>query len=101
MDPLASQRISIKQDGTLEIQEARASDVGEYACKVTSGGGNESRSAHLAVVELPYAPSNVKANLLLTSPHVANVSWSPGFDGNSEILKYIVQMRIVPSSGEV
>ncbi|CAG0892307.1 unnamed protein product [Darwinula stevensoni] len=99
MDPLASQRISMKQDGTLEIQEARASDVGEYACRVTSGGGNESRSAHLAVVELPYAPSNVKANLLLSSPHVANVSWSPGFDGNSEILKYIIQMRIVPSSG--
>lgn len=93
--PFASKRIKILP-GALEIREARASDVGSYRCEVLSEGGNETRSARLAVVELPYAPTNVKAVLSHTPPHVANVSWTPGFDGNSAITKFIVQGRQLP-----
>ena len=55
-----SHRISIRQDGTLDIQEVRAQDVGVYTCRVTSQGGNETRSALLEVIELPYAPTSVR-----------------------------------------
>lgn len=84
----------------LEIQAVRASDVGQYSCEVLSPGGNETRTAKLSVIELPYAPINVKALRLDTETQRAvNVSWTPGFDGNSPIKKYIVQKREVPELG--
>ncbi|XP_059222213.1 protein sidekick isoform X2 [Stomoxys calcitrans] len=91
-----SQRIGVQSDGTLEIQAVRASDVGTYACVVTSPGGNETRSAHLSVIELPFPPSNVKATRLDgANQRAINVSWTPGFDGNSPISKFIIQRREV------
>ncbi|XP_053678622.1 protein sidekick [Anopheles nili] len=95
-----SQRIGVKGDGTLEITEVRPSDVGQYSCIVTSPGGNETRSARLSVIELPFAPSNVQAVRLSAPQHRAiNVSWTPGFDGNSKLTKFIVQRREVPELG--
>ncbi|XP_050099535.1 protein sidekick isoform X2 [Anopheles aquasalis] len=95
-----SHRIGVRGDGTLEITEVRPSDVGQYGCIVTSPGGNETRSARLSVIELPFAPSNVRAERLSTPQHRAiNVSWTPGFDGNSKLIKFIVQRREVPELG--
>ncbi|XP_037028858.1 protein sidekick isoform X5 [Bradysia coprophila] len=92
-----SQRIGVQADGTLEIQAVRAADVGTYSCMVTSPGGNETRSARLSVIELPFAPTNIKSERLDTvTQRAINVSWTPGFDGNSPILKFIVQRREVP-----
>uniref|UniRef100_A0A1I8MGF4 Uncharacterized protein n=1 Tax=Musca domestica TaxID=7370 RepID=A0A1I8MGF4_MUSDO len=97
-----SQRIGVQSDGTLEIQAVRASDVGTYACVVTSPGGNETRSAHLSVIELPFPPSNVKATRLEgANQRAINVSWTPGFDGNSPISKFIIQRREVSELGPV
>lgn len=91
----------MKADGTLEIVEVRPSDVGQYSCIVTSPGGNETRSARLSVVELPFAPTNVQVVRLNTATHRAiNVSWTPGFDGNSAVLKFIIQRREVPELGK-
>lgn len=96
-----SQRIGVQADGTLEIQAVRASDVGTYSCMVTSPGGNETRSARLSVIELPFAPTNVKAERIDTHMHRSiNVSWTAGFDGNSPILKFIIQRREVPELGK-
>lgn len=96
-----SQRVAVKADGTLEIVEVRPSDVGQYSCIVTSPGGNETRSARLSVVELPFAPTNVQVVRLNTATHRAiNVSWTPGFDGNSAVLKFIIQRREVPELGK-
>lgn len=64
INPRGSQRINILQDGMLEIQAVRASDVGHYTCAVRSPGGNDTRSAKLSVIELPFAPTNVKAERL-------------------------------------
>uniref|UniRef100_A0A8D9FE64 Protein sidekick n=1 Tax=Cacopsylla melanoneura TaxID=428564 RepID=A0A8D9FE64_9HEMI len=92
-----SQRLHIGGDGTLEIQAVRAADVGEYACILLSPGGNDTRAAKLSVIELPYAPTNVRATRVGTRS--VNVTWSLGFDGNSPILKYIVQKREVSELG--
>jgi protein sidekick len=100
INPKASQRISILKDGTLEIQAVRAADVGFYTCSIKSPGGNETRSAKLGVIELPYAPTNVKAERLdIASQRAVNVSWIPGFDGNSPIKQFIIQKREVPELG--
>lgn len=95
-----STRIIIHSDGTLEIQAVRASDVGEYFCSLRSPGGNETRSGKLSVIELPFAPTNVHADRLASvSQRAVNVSWTPGFDGNSPVLKYIIQKREVSDLG--
>lgn len=95
-----SQRIGVQADGTLEIQAVRAADVGTYSCMVTSPGGNETRSAQLSVIELPFPPTNIKAERIdAENPRVINVSWTPGFDGNSQIQKFIVQRREVSELG--
>ncbi|XP_063923423.1 protein sidekick isoform X2 [Zophobas morio] len=102
MNPKSSQRISILKDGTLEIQAVRAADVGFYTCSIKSPGGNETRSAKLSVIELPYAPTNVKAERLdIASQRAVNVSWIPGFDGNSPIKQFIIQKREVPELGPI
>lgn len=99
---LNSQRIGVQADGTLEIQAVRAADVGTYACMVTSPGGNETRSARLSVIELPFAPTNVNAARLdVRSERAINVSWTPDFDGNSPIRQFIVQRREIPELGPV
>jgi protein sidekick len=95
-----SHRVSIQSDGTLEIQAVRAADVGDYTCAVISAGGNETRSARLSVIELPFPPLNVHAlRLESVSQRAVNVSWTPGFNGNSPILKFIVQRREVSDLG--
>ncbi|XP_026815472.1 protein sidekick isoform X3 [Rhopalosiphum maidis] len=84
-------RIKVSADGTLEIGVVRASDAGVYTCSVSSPGGNEKRHAHLSILELPYPPNVAQAERV--GPRSVNVSWTVGFDGNSPILKYIVQKR--------
>ena len=85
----------------MEIGEARASDAGEYTCEVSSAGGNDRRSASLDVIELPYAPTHVYAEKVATAHKSVNVSWTPGFNGNSPVIKYILQYRIVPQEGPI
>jgi protein sidekick len=103
--PGMSSRIIVQLDGTLEIREVRASDVGNYKCIVRSQGGHDERVAQLKIIELPYPPTNVHAEKL---PKLApgayskavNISWISGFDGNSAVLKYIIQKRTAsPEAG--
>ena len=61
-----SSRILVHLDGTLEIREVRASDVGLYKCIVKSQGGHDERVARLKIIELPYPPTNVIAEKLPT-----------------------------------
>ncbi|RWS25179.1 sidekick-like protein [Leptotrombidium deliense] len=89
-----SSRIQILPDGSLIIEQARNTDVGLYTCRVASTAGNDSKSARLYVIELPHPPTNIKAELSASGAFV-NVSWSPAFDGNSPIVRYVVQKKLV------
>ncbi|ODM95509.1 Protein sidekick [Orchesella cincta] len=103
--PGMSTRTLIHPDGTLEIREVRASDVGSYKCVVRSQGGHDERVARLKIIELPYPPTNVRAEKLpRLSPgansKAVNITWASGFDGNSAIVTYIIQTRTVnPEAG--
>lgn len=97
---VSSSRIWINSDGSLDVNAVRASDAGDYTCSVTSPGGNHTRHAMLSVIELPFAPTNVRAIRIDSfSQRAVNVTWTPGFDGNSPIKKFIVQKREVPELG--
>lgn len=52
------------------------------------------KKVKLEVTELPHSPINVKTEVNVAGGLV-NVSWSPPFDGNSPIIRYIVEKRVV------
>jgi len=88
-----SNRVQQLADGTLRIEQARNTDVGTYTCKAVFPGGSYLRTARLDVIELPHSPLNVKTELNVAGGLV-NVSWSPPFDGNSPIVRYVVETRV-------
>ncbi|XP_074647497.1 protein sidekick-2-like [Tubulanus polymorphus] len=90
------QRMIVHDNGSLEIRQINTNDIGEYMCKVTSVSGNDSRSATLTVLELPYQPSITTVILDPLSNRRVIIRWIPGFDGNSEITQFIIQYREAP-----
>lgn len=47
--PQSLPRLRLDVNGTLHISQTWSGDIGTYTCRVTSVGGNDSRSAHLRV----------------------------------------------------
>ena len=99
--PEQNNNLKLYSNGTLQILEAKNTDIGVYKCQVRSiqneQAGSDYRTAYLNVVELPYAPINLQAELNPSLSRSVNVTWQPSFDGNSQILKYIVQARVTTS----
>ncbi|KAJ8246272.1 hypothetical protein GJAV_G00265740 [Gymnothorax javanicus] len=92
LNALALPRIKIDTDGTLHISQTWSGDIGTYTCRVTSVGGNDSRSAHLRVRQLPHAPENPSAVLSSTEKRAINLTWSKPFDGNSPLIRYVLEV---------
>lgn len=45
-------------------------------------------------------PQNVRVEIInKTLPAKIRVEWEPGFDGNSPIIKYLVEVRTLDTSG--
>lgn len=91
-------------DGTLTITGVYNVDIGWYRCQVISKGGNDSRSAFFQVTELPHKPVVTSVLHNPSDLRSINVSWSPGFDGNSPIQRLILQYRkvdYIPDKGIV
>uniref|UniRef100_A0A4W5RST0 Sidekick cell adhesion molecule 2 n=1 Tax=Hucho hucho TaxID=62062 RepID=A0A4W5RST0_9TELE len=85
-------RIRLDPDGTLHISQTWSGDIGTYTCRVMSVGGNDSRSAHLRVRQLPYSPENPAALLSSSEKRAINLTWAKPFDGNSPLLRYILEV---------
>ncbi|XP_041941993.1 protein sidekick-2 isoform X3 [Alosa sapidissima] len=92
IDVGAVPRIRLDSDGTLHIFQTWSGDIGTYTCKVTSVGGNDTRSAHLRVRQLPHSPENPMATLSLTEKRSINLTWAQAFDGNSPLIRYILEV---------
>lgn len=119
IDVNTSPRLRLDPDGTLHISQTWSGDIGTYTCRVTSVGGNDSRSAHLrvrsAIVpfppsplpspsillsrlpppphrQLPHAPENPVALLSATEKRAINLTWAQAFDGNSPLIRYILEV---------
>ncbi|XP_061232916.1 protein sidekick-2 [Neopsephotus bourkii] len=85
-------RVRLDEMGTLHISQTWSGDIGTYTCKVVSAGGNDSRSAHLRVRQLPHAPESPVAMLSPLEKRAINLTWAKPFDGNSPLLRYIVEV---------
>uniref|UniRef100_A0A8C9FHH2 Sidekick cell adhesion molecule 2 n=1 Tax=Pavo cristatus TaxID=9049 RepID=A0A8C9FHH2_PAVCR len=85
-------RLRLDEGGTLHISQTWSGDIGTYTCKVLSAGGNDSRSAHLRVRQLPHAPESPVAVLSPLEKRAINLTWAKPFDGNSPLLRYLVEI---------
>ncbi|CAG06587.1 unnamed protein product, partial [Tetraodon nigroviridis] len=94
-------RMRTDPDGTLHISQTWSGDIGTYTCRVTSVGGNDSRSAHLRVScpvppyprrQLPHPPENPTAVLSTSEKRAINLAWAKPFDGNSPLIRYILEV---------
>ncbi|XP_021270778.1 protein sidekick-2 isoform X2 [Numida meleagris] len=85
-------RLRLDEAGTLHISQTWSGDIGTYTCKVLSAGGNDSRSAHLRVRQLPHAPESPVAVLSPLEKRAINLTWAKPFDGNSPLLRYLVEV---------
>ncbi|CAJ1080064.1 protein sidekick-2 isoform X2 [Xyrichtys novacula] len=85
-------RMRLDPDGTLHISQTWSGDIGTYTCRVTSVGGNDSRSAHLRVRQLPHAPENPTAVLSKSEKRAIDLVWAKPFDGNSPLIRYILEV---------
>ncbi|XP_053197128.1 protein sidekick-2 [Scomber japonicus] len=85
-------RLRLDPDGTLHISQTWSGDIGTYTCRVTSVGGNDSRSAHLRVRQLPHAPENPTAVLGTSEKRAIDLAWAKPFDGNSPLIRYILEV---------
>ncbi|KAM6897209.1 protein sidekick-2 [Xenentodon cancila] len=85
-------RMRLDADGTLHISQTWSGDIGTYTCRVASVGGNDSRSAHLRVRQLPHAPENPTAGLSKSEKRAIDLAWAKPFDGNSPLIRYILEV---------
>ncbi|XP_025783289.1 protein sidekick-2, partial [Puma concolor] len=85
-------RIRLDKNGSLHISQTWSGDIGTYTCRVLSAGGNDSRSAHLRVRQLPHAPERPVATLSTAERRAINLTWAKPFDGNSPLLRYVLEM---------
>ncbi|XP_051904168.1 protein sidekick-2-like [Hippocampus zosterae] len=92
LDVKASPRLRLDAEGTLHISQTWSGDIGTYTCRVASVGGNDSRSAHLRVRQLPHAPENPVAALSMMEKRAINLTWAQAFDGNSPLIRYILEV---------
>ncbi|XP_075926010.1 LOW QUALITY PROTEIN: protein sidekick-2-like [Petromyzon marinus] len=89
--PEAAPRLAQDAGGFLRVVQAWSGDIGSYTCHVTSAAGNDSRTARVEVREVPYPPVEVVARLSPTARRSVVLSWVRSYDGNSALLRYILE----------
>ena len=96
-------RISIDANGTLFINQVGPDNIGEYRCIARSADGVQHGSTRgwLSIIEKPGMAQAVRAELVNASggQERIRVYWTPGFDGNSPVVKWAVEMRTMGANG--
>ncbi|CAN7989157.1 unnamed protein product, partial [Ixodes hexagonus] len=83
---------TLTTDGLLSelvIRDTDRSDGALYTCHAENKYGKDDRKVKLIVQEVPGPPQDVRIRDVWSRS--ASVSWSPSYNGNSPISKYIVQ----------
>ena len=51
--------------------------------------------AQYEFLELPYPPVLTSVELSTSSTNAVDVAWTPGYDGNSPVLRFTIDLRVV------
>ncbi|XP_022799391.1 neogenin-like [Stylophora pistillata] len=94
LDVTADSRLKLsskKNNHSLEIAEVHFSDSGKYMCVANNSVSRSSSSAaNLTVQYVPDPPKDFK--VILRGSRSVNISWINGFNGNSAIQNYTVEI---------
>lgn len=91
----SAQRPLVGLDSELVVANPRRSDAGLYTCAARNAYGSAERKLRLLVQEPPEAPQLI--DLVHISSRSVGLRWLAPFDGNSPILRYIVEFRKQPA----
>ncbi|BFZ02837.1 hypothetical protein BsWGS_05876 [Bradybaena similaris] len=90
----------IYPNGSLGISGVLGRHRGKYECLVTSSpGGNDSRIAILSVTDIPSKPIVTAVVLYGQIPNSVLINWTLPYDGDTPIIKFIIENRRETSSG--
>uniref|UniRef100_T1JAD1 Down syndrome cell adhesion molecule-like protein Dscam2 n=1 Tax=Strigamia maritima TaxID=126957 RepID=T1JAD1_STRMM len=100
IDPDFRARYKIKESNSahglvseLIVTRSERADSGFYVCLATNAHGRDTTTIHLAVQEPPEAPRSLNVDDF--DARSVHLIWSHAYDGNSPVLKYIVQYKHV------
>ncbi|XP_014609542.1 PREDICTED: Down syndrome cell adhesion molecule-like protein Dscam2 isoform X8 [Polistes canadensis] len=85
-----SARISMLQDGSLQITELHREDSGNYTCFVENRHGSD-QITHRLIVQVP--PAAPLLHAISATSNSINVQWKNGDDGGSMIRGYILHYK--------
>ncbi|XP_071522341.1 cell adhesion molecule Dscam1 [Panulirus ornatus] len=77
---------------SLSIKTTDRSDSAVYTCVATNAFGSADTNINLIIQEHPEQPSSLK--VLDKSGRSVELSWTPPYDGNSPITRYIVEYKL-------
>ncbi|XP_076062140.1 Down syndrome cell adhesion molecule 1 isoform X8 [Oratosquilla oratoria] len=99
IDQTAEPRYTIREEmqgagvhSSLSIKNTDRSDSAVYTCVATNAFGSADTNINLIIQEHPELPSSLK--VLDKSGRYVELSWTPPYDGNSPITRYIVEFKL-------
>ncbi|GMR45684.1 hypothetical protein PMAYCL1PPCAC_15879 [Pristionchus mayeri] len=92
--------ITVAPKGALLIRQAGPHNIGEYRCRMKLGAKEEEAAANLIIIERPGMPKSVKAEVIINDKKLPKVtiSWREGFNGNSPVLKHVIEMQTLATA---
>ncbi|CAG5132926.1 unnamed protein product, partial [Candidula unifasciata] len=91
--------VQIYANGSLGISGVLGKHSGKYECLVTSAGGSDQRIAILSVTDIPSKPLVTSVILYDQIPNSILINWTLPYDGDSPIIKFVIESRRETSSG--
>ncbi|ESO07942.1 hypothetical protein HELRODRAFT_190821 [Helobdella robusta] len=79
------------QGSRLTIDHVLRNDSGFYGCMAKNRYGSDVTSIHLLIMEIPDPPTDLV--LIFIGPDWVDLKWSQPFDGNSQLLEYILELK--------
>ncbi|KAK9507868.1 hypothetical protein O3M35_007638 [Rhynocoris fuscipes] len=106
LDPKSDIRYTIREEilmhgvlSDLSIRQTSREDSALFTCVATNSFGSDDTSINLIVQEVPEAPHALK--VLDKSGRSVQLSWSAPYDGNSPILRYLIEYKVAKGSWDV
>ncbi|XP_022247273.1 Down syndrome cell adhesion molecule homolog isoform X1 [Limulus polyphemus] len=97
-DPSNRRSYKYREDFTQEgrmaeiiIPSVTRDDSATYTCVARNDYGEDNVDIEITVQEIPDMPHRIRVQEITS--RVADLSWPPPYDGNSEIIEYVVQWR--------
>ncbi|XP_073989890.1 Down syndrome cell adhesion molecule 1 isoform X42 [Rhodnius prolixus] len=106
LDPKSDIRYTIREEilvhgvlSDLSIRQTSREDSALFTCVATNSFGSDDTSINLIVQEVPEAPRALK--VLDKSGRLVQLSWSAPYDGNSPIIRYLIEYKVAKGSWDV